>query len=513
MTVIDSSQHADTKSQQEDQLVDDAASSAAPIAADAGQTEQNAANVASDQISGLTVQVVNTLREWYILASDSIVSLLEGRLMQQPAQDIWLLGRHYQQAESSSEQDEQQGQQSQQQQTLSWLQSYPQNFVKDFSRLIWCTYRSQYPPISPTAFTTDSGWGCMLRAGQTLLAQALQLHHFGRDWDFDWKGTSEKDIDRRLRYIGIVKQFFDNYSSSSVFSIHQMASLGSQLEGKGIGQWFGPYGTAAIIRELAVQSNHELSIYTTTDGTVYLADICEPEFKPTLVLVATMLGIDRVNPIYYPFIQASLTLPQSAGIAGGRPSSALYFAGFQGDEMIYLDPHFTRPAVAQRQDSEYTESDLASYSCSTPRRLAISRLDPCMVFGYYCGTLESLIDLRSRIDLLVDDGMQTVVSFNNGSSPSTAADATSTLVKDGLQTEDPEAALSSLAPRSQVNDGSGVLVKLPRPPSGSSLISVDGASVVIADDDADVTGDVNSACSEISLEKGSSGEEEWVTDI
>ncbi|KAJ1797812.1 Cysteine protease atg4, partial [Coemansia sp. RSA 2598] len=289
-------------------------------------------------------------------------------------------------------------------------------------------------------------------------------------WDFDWMGASESDVSRRLRYVDIVKQFFDNYASTSVFSIHRMAPLGKQLEGKDIGQWFGPYGTAAIIRELALKSNHELSIYTTTDGTVYLADICEPDFKPTLILVATMLGIDRVNPVYYPFIQASLTLPQSAGIAGGRPSSALYFAGFQGDEMIYLDPHFTRPAVAQRQDDQYAESDLASYSCTMPRRIAISRLDPCMVFGYYCGTLESLIDLRSRIDLLVDDGMQTVVSFDNGNSPS-AVDAASASLGGGLRTDgsgsDPHSDAGGSAPMSLANDGSGVLVKLPPSPSGS----------------------------------------------
>ncbi|KAJ2219052.1 Cysteine protease atg4, partial [Coemansia sp. RSA 485] len=199
MTVVNSSELADNNRLEEE------------VANGAGQADESAADTVSDQMSGLTVQVVNTLREWYVLASDSIASLLEGRLLQQPASDIWLLGRHYQQAENAPEQEDQG-----QQQISSWLPSYPQSFVKDFSRLIWCTYRSNYPPISPTAFTTDSGWGCMLRAGQTLLAQALQLHHFGRGWEFDWKGTSEKDIGRRKQYVGIVKQFFDDYSRTSL---------------------------------------------------------------------------------------------------------------------------------------------------------------------------------------------------------------------------------------------------------------------------------------------------------
>ncbi|KAJ2230082.1 Cysteine protease atg4 [Coemansia sp. RSA 518] len=347
--------------------------------------------------------VVNTLREWYVLASDSIASLLDGRFLQQPARDLWLLGKHY---DLSLEQTES-------------TTGYPQHVIDDFSHLIWCTYRSHYAPIAQSQFTTDAGWGCMLRAGQTLMAQALQLHVLGRDWTFSWTSSDPEHTKRRQLYTRVVSEFFDDYDPRSTFSIQRMAALGQQFEGKDIGEWFGPYGTARILRGLAQQASHDVTVYTTTDGVVYLADICA-EFRPTLILVASMLGIDRVNPVYYAFIQASLMLPQSAGIAGGRPSSALYFAGVQGDELLYLDPHTTRPAVTRTNNNEYLQSDLASYSCPTPRRIAMSRLDPCMVFGYYCATLESLIDLRSRIELLADDGVTAIVSFDNGHAPESA---------------------------------------------------------------------------------------------
>jgi cysteine protease ATG4 len=42
------------------------------------------------------------------------------------------------------------------------------------------------------------------------------------------------------------------------------------------------------------------------------------------------------------------TFPQSVGIAGGRPSSSYYFVGSQADNLFYLDPHNTRPAVPLR---------------------------------------------------------------------------------------------------------------------------------------------------------------------
>jgi len=53
-------------------------------------------------------------------------------------------------------------------------------FLKDFSSKIWLTYRSNFPPIEPTTYTTDMGWGCMLRTGQMLLAQAFIFHYLGR---------------------------------------------------------------------------------------------------------------------------------------------------------------------------------------------------------------------------------------------------------------------------------------------------------------------------------------------
>lgn len=39
-------------------------------------------------------------------------------------------------------------------------------------------------------------------------------------------------------------------------------------------------------------------------------------FKPTLVLVGTRLGIDKVNPVYWEALKSALQMPQSLGIAG-----------------------------------------------------------------------------------------------------------------------------------------------------------------------------------------------------
>lgn len=80
---------------------------------------------------------------------------------------------------------------------------WPTAFLDDFESKIWLTYRSGFPAIprsqDPKAvasmslsvrlrstlvdqggFTSDTGWGCMIRSGQSLLANALLVLRLGR---------------------------------------------------------------------------------------------------------------------------------------------------------------------------------------------------------------------------------------------------------------------------------------------------------------------------------------------
>lgn len=126
----------------------------------------------------------------------------------------------------------------------------------DVRSRIWITYRRNFTSIGDTNYTSDSGWGCMLRCGQMVLANAFSNLYLGRDWRWTYSDyvalqklltddNAQEERDKYFLYRDILKLFLD--AKTATYSIHQIALMGV-CEGKEVGQWFGPNTIAQVLK-------------------------------------------------------------------------------------------------------------------------------------------------------------------------------------------------------------------------------------------------------------------------
>ncbi|KAM5146662.1 cysteine protease ATG4A [Mantella aurantiaca] len=281
------------------------------------------------------------------------------------------------------------------------------DLLLDVTSRLWFTYRKKFSPIGGTGPSSDAGWGCMLRCGQMMLAQALICQHLGREWQWD------KHKKQPEEYYQILQCFIDR--KNSCYSIHQMAQMGVG-EGKSIGEWYGPNTVAQVLKKLALFDEwNSLAVYVSMDNTVVIEDIrkmcryhphnwstahgsslthqsawsrCRDTseqssaWRPLLLIVPLRLGINQINPVYIDAFKECFKMPQSLGALGGKPNNAYYFIGFSGDELIYLDPHTTQTCVETEQTG--TVQDQTYHCQKNPNRMKILNLDPSVALGFFC---------------------------------------------------------------------------------------------------------------------------------
>ncbi|KAM9248862.1 cysteine protease ATG4B isoform 1-T1 [Dugong dugon] len=314
------------------------------------------------------------------------------------SEPVWILGRKY---SVFTEKDE---------------------ILSDVASRLWFTYRKNFPAIGGTGPTSDTGWGCMLRCGQMIFAQALLCRHLGRDWRW---------VRRRRQpdsYFSVLHAFIDRKDSH--YSIHQIAQMGVG-EGKSIGQWYGPNTVAQVLKKLAVFDTwSSLAVHIAMDNTVVMEEIrrlcrsssvctgaaacpADPSqhcnglptgaeaagrpslWRPLVLLIPLRLGLTDINAAYVETLKHCFRMPQSLGVIGGKPNSAHYFIGYVGEELIYLDPHTTQPAVELTGGCSIPDD---SFHCQHPPcRMNIAELDPSVAVGFFCKTEEDFNDWCQQV--------------------------------------------------------------------------------------------------------------------
>ncbi|XP_056143972.1 cysteine protease atg4da-like [Lampris incognitus] len=318
-----------------------------------------------------------------------------------------------------------------------------ERFRRSFVSLFWLTYRRGFPQLGGCSLTTDSGWGCVLRTGQMLLAQGLVRHLLppGWTWSFSHHGVKDdmdllksrlagrssggwnvvEGLKRRSRKMSLgslldrpmdathrrVVSWFGDHPTAP-FGVHQLVELGKS-SGKKAGDWYGPSIVAHILRKAMVASMDvpNLAVYVAQDCTIYKEDVrslcgcpvsgdstgSNQSWKSVIILVPVRLGGQVLNPNYITCVKKLLTLEYCIGIIGGKPKHSLFFVGYQDDHLLYLDPHYCQPTV----DITHENFPLESFHCKYPRKMAFTRMDPSCTIGFYAKGLKDFESLCSAV--------------------------------------------------------------------------------------------------------------------
>ncbi|XP_067086738.1 cysteine protease ATG4C isoform X1 [Osmerus mordax] len=302
-------------------------------------------------------------------------------------------------------------------------------FRRDFASRLWLTYREEFPALPGSSLTSDCGWGCMLRAGQMMLAQALVLHFLGRDWrwsealtlqplDTETRTTSaakrlvasleaslqgerdpgpkprlqapggaeEADVHLREVYHRTLVSWFGDVAEAQL-GLHRLVRLGLGL-GRQAGDWYGPAVVAHILRKAVEEATDPglagITAYVAQDCTVYSADVLDSHRVPgpqhavtgdappltnsraVILLIPVRLGGEKTNPEYFNFVKGILSLEYCIGIIGGKPKQACCIVGFQDDSLIYMDPHYCQCFVDVSSTSPFPVQAVSPQSFHCP---------------------------------------------------------------------------------------------------------------------------------------------------
>ncbi|KAG6608779.1 Cysteine protease ATG4B [Phytophthora cinnamomi] len=323
-------------------------------------------------------------------------------------------------------------------------------YKRSFEAILWFTYRRDFPQMTPYDFTTDAGWGCMLRSAQMLLGQALQRRLLGRDWRLPALFEAERDARLPEKYVALLRWFADAPDVECRYSIHHMVKLGMQYD-KLPGEWYGPTTAAQVLRDLVNlhrrEFGGELAMYVPQEGVVYTDDVTRlcvshmedgdagekealvkekvkekenvPEFfdpllhPPTaedssdwstalLILIPLRLGLDQVNERYVPALEKTFAFPQSVGVIGGKKGHSVYFVGTQQDQLHLLDPHDVHPAP-ELNAAFPTATHLRTVHSSRPLVMNVTGIDPSLALGFLCENRADYEDFERRVRMLHDE--------------------------------------------------------------------------------------------------------------
>ena len=315
-----------------------------------------------------------------------------------------------------------------------------QKYNRKISKIIYVSYRSKYKPQTNIKnnkiFTSDCGWGCMIRSSQMILCRALYKIF---KYDYKLEGDIVKHIipfimDKNLNIVNNNYLGMDSYitklkelSKKDIveidppFSIHKIVILGEKF-GRTSGEWFSDFElpkiydmintTFDIVPNLSIihfnsfievktilercfkeiDSNKESNILKDDnknkifeiEGKKYLME------KMGLLFVSVRLGLDNVAPDYFPSIKNLFTCKECLGFIGGKKwtNSASYFFGYYENNLLFLDPHFNHQSI-----DNLDNNNISTYINKVIYKLDIKTLKAGFTIGFLFRNMKEFNEL------------------------------------------------------------------------------------------------------------------------
>ncbi|KAK6734479.1 hypothetical protein RB195_017956 [Necator americanus] len=233
-------------------------------------------------------------------------------------------------------------------------------------------------------------------------------------------------------HLEILKLFED--CPTAPFGIHRLVEISNADRPweNAVGRWFAPSEVISLVKKALRQSasplTSDLSLMLAVDGRVIVGD-AEQESrawtKRLLLFVPLRLGTNSVNPVYYDHIRQLLSLTTCLGVLGGKPDHSLYFIGYYGRNVIFLDPHVAHEYVPmsswdelfllptgktdERKEKSH-KHPLSSYHCRSLSKMPMKDMDPSCVVGFMFKTKEEMdktfrtLNLNQVVDIDLGPG-------------------------------------------------------------------------------------------------------------
>ncbi|KAM6939880.1 cysteine protease atg4da [Xenentodon cancila] len=343
-----------------------------------------------------------------------------------------------------------------------------ERFRLAFVSRLWLTYRKEFPQLEGSTWTTDCGWGCMLRSGQMMLAQGLVVHLMPRDWswpdaqqltDVDFEvfrprspvraggvpipsfGSSRGDTperslsriqaakctqrrrpesakDRQAEPIHHMLVTWFGDQPPAPFGVHQLVEIGKG-SGKKAGDWYGPSIVAHILRKAVAKTFvvQNLVVYVAQDCTVYKEDVvrlCDPPLSQS--------PQDPSSKVWKSLI---ILVPVRLGGEALNPSyiecvknilkldCCIGIIGGKPKHSLYFigfqDEQllYLDPHYCQPVvDVTQANFSLESFHCSSPKKMPFSRMDPSCTIGFYAKNKKDFESLCSAVGMALSSSKE-----------------------------------------------------------------------------------------------------------